>query len=257
MGYRDILVQIDERPASVGRAAAAAALAARQDSRLTGVFLRSNGPVGGRVGAMARASETARMIFEGAAIEAGVLSDWLVVDGERDGMVACARRFDLTVFPMRATASRGQYDISAAAVGLASGGPLVIVPDRGAEPTCGERVLIAWNGSWEAARAVRDAWPVIRRARSVYVLAVSPEGAERGGGLLPARLDHHGCRATLIVERTDEARAGEILREQAGVVNADLIVMGLHGRMGRQDVVLGDVSRDLLGWPPCALLVSH
>lgn len=278
MSCQDILVQIDERPTSASRAAAAAALAARLDCRLAGVFLRSNfihnyaaaemlaymppdaidALLKEQAAAVEKASDAARMIFERAADDAGVASDWLTVDGDSDaGLVACARRFDLTVFPTQAVASLGQHQIPAGALALASGGPVLVVPDEGAGPHLGERVLVAWKGSRESARALRDAWPVIRRAETVHVLVVSPEGEGGPDGLLQRHLEHHGCKADLIVDRSDDASAGEILRKQAKALDADLVVMGLYGRPRLQELVLGGVSRDLLNDPPCALLVSH
>lgn len=278
MSYRDILVQIDERPESAARAAAAAALAGRLDCRLAGVFLRSSfvrnygaaemvaymppdaidALLKEQAAAVDKASDAARLIFERAAGDAGVASDWLTVDGDSDaGLVACARRFDLTVFPTKAVASLGQHQIPAGVLGLASGGPLLIVPDQGAGPRCGERVLVAWKGSREGARALRDAWPLIRRAETVHVLVVSPEGEGGPDGLLQRHLEHHDCKADVIVDRSDDASAGEVIRKQAKALNADLIVMGLYGRPRLQELVLGGVSRDLLNDPPCTLLVSH
>lgn len=278
MTYRDILVQIDDRPASMARAAAAATLAARLKARLVGVFLKSNfirnymagealaymspGAIDAllteHAAAVEKASEASRETFELAASNARVDSDWLAVDGDSDhALIACARRFDLTVFPTEATASLGAQRISAGAVGLASGGPLLIVPDRGVGPTCCERVLIAWKGTRESARALRDAWPLIRSAKEVHVLVVAPEGEGGPDGLLQRHLEHHGCKPNLIVDRSDDASAGEILRKQAEALNADLIVMGLYGRPKLQELVLGGVSHDLLRDAPCALLVSH
>lgn len=278
MSYRDILVQIDDRPASMARAEAAAVLAARLKCRLTGVFLKSNfinnymaaealaymspGAIDSvlkeQAAAVQKASAASREAFERAAGSAGVDSDWLTVDGDsNEALIARARRFDLTVFPTAATASLGLHRISAGALGLASGGPLLVVPDRGVGATCGERVLIAWKGSRESARALRDAWPLISGAKTVHILVVSPQGEGGPDGLLQRHLEHHGCKADLIVDPSHDASAGDILRKQAKALNADLIVMGLYGRPRLQEIVLGGVSHDLLDDPPCALLVSH
>lgn len=278
MTYRDILVQIDERPASVARAAAAADLAARSKAQLTGVFLKTeflrdpmvaeslsymppdtlDALIKKQDAAMVRASEAAREVFETAAAAANVASDWRVVDdGFDDAMIACARRFDLTVFPAVAEVSLGRSRISAASLALASGGPVLVTPDGGARPSLGERVLIAWKGSRESARALRDAWPLVSQAKEVHVLVVSPHGEGGPDGLLQRHLEHHGLKANLIVDRSHDASAGEILRQQVTALNADLLVMGVYGRPRLQELVLGGVSRDLLGDPPCALLISH
>ncbi len=278
MSYQDILVQIDERPASIARAAAAAELASRSKAQLTGVFLKTeflrdpmvaeslaymppdalDALIKEQDAAMVRASETAREIFEKAAADANVASDWRVVeDGFDDAMVACARRFDLTVFPAVAEISLGRSRVSAASLALASGGPVLVVPNGGARPSLGERVLIAWKGSRESARALRDAWPLVSQAKEVHVLVVSPHGEGGPDGLLQRHLEHHGLKANLIVDRSHDASAGEVLRKQVETLNADLVVMGVYGRSRLQELVLGGVSHDLLGDPPCTLLVSH
>lgn len=278
MSYRDVLVQVDESKASRTRVAAAARLAGLSRGQLTGVFLKSNflrNYMAGEALAylpqdtidlllrdhaagVGKASEAARGIFEEAAREAGVASDWRLIEGDdADELTACARRFDLTVLPPVATASLGWRRIPASDVGLACGGPVLIVPDQGASSTVGERVLVAWKGSRESARALRDAWPLIRTATEVHVLVVAPEGEGGPEALLQRHFERHDCKANLIIDRSHDAAAGEILRRQALQLGVDLLVMGLYGRSRLQEMVLGGVSADMLAKPPTALFVSH
>lgn len=278
MTYQDILVHVDERPSSRARAVAAATLAARLNARLTGAFLKSEFLRDAMVAeslaymppdalqalleqeeaARLQASEGARGVFEAEAARAGVTSDWLVVDGGRDQeFIACARRFDLTVFPPVAKVSLAVNEISAAAVALASGGPVLVIPEVGTPPALPERVLVAWKGSRESARALRDAWPLLRQAKEVHVLIVSPHGEGGADGLLQRHLEAHGVKANLIVDRSHDASAGQIIRDQVADLKADLVVMGVYGRPRLQELLLGGVSHNLLADPPCALLLSH
>ena len=278
MTYRDILVHVDEHPSSKPRAAAAATLAARLKARLTGAFLKSEflrdtmvaeslaymppdalqALIEEEAAARLQASEAARGIFEAEAARVGANSDWLVVDGGRDQeLIACARRFDLTVFPPIAKVSLGLNDISAAAVALGGGGPVLVIPEGGAPPALAERVVVAWKGSRESARALRDAWPLLSQAKEVHVLMVSPRGEAGPDGLLQRHLENHGVKANLIVDRGHDASAGQILRDHVAGLKADLVVMGVYGRPRLQELVLGGVSHDLLSDPPCALLISH
>ncbi|MDP3867791.1 universal stress protein [Phenylobacterium sp.] len=277
MTYQDILVHVDEHPSSKPRAAAAAALAARLNARLTGVFLKSEflrdamvaeslaymppdalqALIEEEAAARLQASEAARGIFEAEARRAGANSDWLVVDGRDQELIACARRFDLTVFPPIAKVSLSLNDISAAAVALGSGGPVLVIPEGGAPPALAERVIVAWKGSRESARALRDAWPLLSQAKEVHVLIVSPRGEGGPDGLLQRHLENHGLKANLIVDRSHDASAGQILRDHVAALKADLVVMGVYGRPRLQELVLGGVSHDLLAEPPCALLISH
>lgn len=278
MAYRDILVQIDSSSASRARARAAVELAKRSGAQLTGVFLRSEFLRSYMVGealaytpqdvidqmlkdhaaGVARAAAAAREIFEGAAGEAGVTSGWMTIEGDDETMLAaCARRFDLTVLPPTATASLGWRRIMAADVGLSSGGPLLVLPEEDAATTLGERVLVAWKDTRESARALHDAWPLIAAAGEVHVLVVAPEGEGGPDGQLQRHLERHGCQANVVVDRSEDASAAEIIRRQAGMLGADLIVMGLYGRPRLQELVLGGVSRDLLAAPPAPLFLSH
>jgi nucleotide-binding universal stress UspA family protein len=277
MGYRDILVQIDETKASRDRAIAAAGLAARMQAQLTGVFLKSEflrSYMAGEVLAylppqtieqllrehaagVAKASETARALFEDAARAAGVKSDWLIIEGEDgEALSATARRFDLTVMPPTVTATLGWRHLSVTDVAFASGGPALVMPGK-ATPTIGEKILVAWKGTHESARALHDAWPLVEKARQVHVLIVDPEGEAGPEGLLQRHFERHGCKANLIVDRSQDAAAGDILRRQVADLGVDLVVMGLYGRSRLQEMVLGGVSRDMLGDPPAALFVSH
>lgn len=278
MTYRDILIQVDTSPASRARVTAAAAMARRADAQLTGAFLKSeflrNYMAGDAIvytttdvldllvrdhlAAVAAAAEEAREMFESAAGDAGVVSRWLTLDGDDgEALAAAARRFDLTVVPPEMTASLGWRRIMAADIGLACGGPILVLPDAETPPTVGERVLVAWKGTRESARALHDAWPLISAANEVHVLVVAPEGEGGPEGLLQRHFEQHGCKPNLIVDRGHDASAGEVLRRQVAGLNADLLVMGLYGRPRLQELVLGGVSRDMLGAPPAPLLLSH
>ena len=278
MGYRDILVQIDDTAASGARAAAAAALAARWSASLTGLFLKTeflrqymagealtymrpediDTLLKDHAGAVEKASERARALFEQAAGEAGVMSDWRVVDGDSDtALIDCARRFDLTVFPPEARPSLGDQSIPAADLGMACGGPVLVIPEGATGAGPGERIVVAWKGARESARALRDAWPFLMAAKEVHVVVVSPQGEGGPDGLLQRHLENHGCTANLIIDRSYDASAADILRRQIKTLDADLLVMGLYGRPRIQEMILGGVSRDLLGDPPTAMLISH
>ena len=277
MTFRDILVQMDEGAAAGVRAGVAADLAKRFRGVMDGVFLESrfmNDVMAAQVQAylapaeidaliqdhakgVAGAAETARATFEAAASAASVQSTWRTIPGEdHRTFTACARRCDLTVVPPRIQVSSSQMTIAAGDLGMEIGGPLLIVPDTAAA-TCGHRVIVAWNGSREAARALRDAWPILSVATDVHILVVSPEGEGGPDGLLQRLFERHGRKANLILDRSNDGSVADILRNQVKALGADLVVMGLYGRPRLQELVLGGLSRDLLSDPPTAILVSH
>ena len=224
MTFRDILVQADTAQAAAARLRYAAALAGRFRAHLTGLFLRTEflrqylvpDAIAGlppaeihrlvkeHEDAVAADAEQARLMFEAAAAEAGAASDWLTVNGDSaDDLIACARRADLTVIGTQAAPKFGQQRISAADVAIGSGGPVLVIPDDASSTAIGQRILVAWNGGREAARALREAWPLLHAAEEVHVLIVSAHGDRGPDSLLQRHLEHHGCTANIIVDRTD------------------------------------------------------
>jgi len=278
-----ILTLVDGSQAAVQRARIAATLATRFDARLTGVFPWPPLPLSAWeepvywgmppvippamppeiLAAYARRLETqaeeARLAFEAAAAAAGCRSDWQVPeDNSGAAIVELTRRTDLTVLPPGRLPTVGPVGVGAVDLALASGGPALILPDRVADPAPGRRIVVAWNGSREAARAVRDAWPFLSTAEAVHVVVVAPSGTEDGpDSPLQRYFEEHGCTARVVVVREADAGAGDILRRQVETLDADLIVMGLYGHSRLRETMLGGVSRSLLTDPPVALLVSH
>lgn len=282
MTCSSIMTLVDGSRSAVQRARIAAALAGRFDARLTGIFPRPPLPLSAWdepvywglppvippavppeiIAAHERRTddqaEEARMAFEAAAAGAGCRSDWLVLASDTGaGVVALTRRTDLTVLPPGRLPTIGPAGVAAVDLALASGGPTLILPDRAADPAPGRRIVVAWNGSREAARAVRDAWPFLSTAETVQVIVVEPAAVDGPDGRLQRWFEDHGCTAEVIVVREPDAVAAEVLRRQVEALDADLVVMGLFGRSRLRETILGGVSRSLLSDPPVALLVSH
>lgn len=282
MTYRSILTLVDGSRWAEQRARVAAGLAARFGARLTGAFPRPAPPVSAwdepldwgltpsippalsaeAVAAHERRSdaqaEDARLAFEAAADQAGCRSDWLTVSGASSaGTVQLMSRTDLTVLPTGRLATIGQTGTTAADLVLESGGPALLLPDRASAALPGRRVLVAWNGSREAARALRDAWPFLTIAESVRVVLVSPAEAEEPDSLLQRYFEDHGRAVELVVVREPDAGAADALQAEAEAIGADLIVMGLYGRSRLRETILGGVSRSLLDSAGIPILVTH
>jgi len=278
MTFRDMLVHVDDTQPSTLRMRTAADLARRSNAHLTGVFLTSEflrqymaaqglaflppdtvaQVIGDHAAAVDKAAEAARLRFEAAAAEAGVRSDFVKLDGDTpDPLIACARRYDLTIMPRSAKACLTDHHVGAAQLAMASGGPLLILPEEGYAPPVGKRVLIAWNGGREAARALRDAWPLIAEAEERHVLVVSPGGESGPDGMLQRHLERHGCETELIVDLSQDESAAEVLERQIAEFDVDLVVMGLFGRPRLQELVLGGVSQHMLSRLPVPIFVSH
>lgn len=272
MTYRDILVSLDGGESQAATARFAADLAGKFGATLVGAYARSQvgSPfmppdvtaalsaaeiqrmVDAYEKAAAAAAEKARQAFEAAAGEQEVASAWEVVS-DSEALAASARRADLLVIGASPEGVRGGME--PASLAMASGGPTILVP-TGAAPSTFRRIMVAWNGSREAARALRAAWPLIGLADAVDVVIVSRDGSGAPDPQLQRHFEHHGVRANVILERGDGA-TGTLLRRQAEAIGPDLVVMGLYGRPRIQEQVLGGVSRQMLAGPGVPLFVSH
>jgi nucleotide-binding universal stress UspA family protein len=117
--------------------------------------------------------------------------------------------------------------------------------------------VIAWNGSYEAANAVRNAVPLLKMASDVRVVEFS-EKKERQfpSTMLLEYLSRHGIHGQLEARATKEPLDEALVRYAEGV-DAGLIVMGGYGHSRAGEFLFGGVTRSLLKDSPIALLIAH
>jgi nucleotide-binding universal stress UspA family protein len=279
MSYCSILVHVDNAIAAQARLSVGARLANRFESSLSGVFLQSSlytrhlqadavasGPVdqverllSQRTEAMRKANFAAHHVFDECVRTNRFPFYWLTVDGDSSAeLAACARRHDLAILPPQMKPAFGDRKLSASEIGMASGGPMLVLKHGGYPLDFGRKILVAWNGSRESARAVRDAAPFLATADQVDFLTVSHGASDSLDELMQRHLTEHCCRfGKLIVDRSDASSIADRIRFHVAETNADMVVMGLYGHSRLQELVLGGVSRELLRDPPMPLLVSH
>ncbi|MDE2065261.1 MAG: universal stress protein [Bradyrhizobium sp.] len=141
---------------------------------------------------------------------------------------------------------------------LQVGGPLLVVPYifHGALSTA--RIGICWDGSRLAARALRDAMPLISMADALTVLTVNePVSAEASSDRLLARLASRGFPAKAIPLQADHSKIQPTILSAAADEGLDLLVMGGYGHSRLQEVVLGGVTRDMFRCMTVPTLMSH
>ena len=145
---------------------------------------------------------------------------------------------------------------------LGCGRPALVIPYIGAAASIGERVVIAWDASREAARAVNDALPLLERARAVRVVTINPRQGPFGHGEEPApdiglHLARHDIKTEVerVVSRDIDV-ANTILSQLANE-GADLLVMGAYGHSRLREYVLGGVTRTILAEMTVPVLMSH
>lgn len=145
---------------------------------------------------------------------------------------------------------------------MESGGPVLVIP-----PTCRPGIpaghaVVAWRPTPEAARALRDALPLLRRAATVDVVVVDPRTGEAGDGEQPGadianHLARQGLKVSVVqLERGSRSVAATLL-EQARSSGADLLVAGGYGHSRLREWALGGATRDLLENAHLPVLFSH
>ncbi|MGC2202647.1 MAG: universal stress protein [Stellaceae bacterium] len=281
MSYKDLMVVVDSDPPARGRVELAAALAERLGAHLVGLYPlpiperpRELGyydpalldPFFTELRERARAAaDQVREQFEHIAGLRGVSAEWrLVPDGPEADPALHARYADLAILG-QLDPDRSEADMirpRPERVTLASGCPVLIIPYAGHFENLGRRVVIGWNATREAARAVNDAMPLLVSAELVTVLMIDPREGPEGHGELPGadislHLARHGVKAE--IERTVSADipVGEILLSRIADLGADLLVMGAYGHSRVREVLLGGATRAVLRSMTVPVLMSH
>jgi nucleotide-binding universal stress UspA family protein len=285
MALKDILVHLDNGIRTEVRLTAAAALARRHGAHLTGVYIidipsteyfygatmpfAGSGPeqivMQMRTEAIA-AAQPVEERFRELLRRDGLEGEWRLVEGNLPPTLALHARYaDLTVVGQpNPYEPRDHADRDAVAVTtlMSSGRPVLAIPFAGDFPVIGERILVAWNASREATRAVADALPLLSRASAVTILAINPRHGIGGHGDVPAadialHLARHGVKAEASHTVATDIPDAEALLSYAADIGADLIVAGGYGHSRARELVFGGVTRTLLQEMTVPVLLSH
>jgi nucleotide-binding universal stress UspA family protein len=141
---------------------------------------------------------------------------------------------------------------------IKSGHPLIAVPYRGSFAEVGDRVLVAWDGAREAARAVEDAMPILEKAHTVILVTVD----RRSGDALTvdhlvALLERHGVEVGVQGARSFGRPIGEVLLAKARELRCDLLVMGGYGHAPLREHLFGGATYFVLKHMDLPVLLAH
>ena len=276
MSLKDLLVIADNDPTYAARLDIALALAAEHHAHLTGLHVMpppltpiyGDIPVPETVEKMQRleledAARRAAAVFAERAGRATVSPEWRVAEGDIVRVASeHARYADLTVLPQGMDLGFASADLARLSqeMALGVGRPVLVIPRYGSFPKVGGRVLVAWNGSREATRAVHDALPLLRRAEQVTVLSIDPDAdAERRlpGADVSLHLTRHGVTVQAATIAGADVAVGDLLLSYVADHDIDLIVMGAYGHTRLREMVLGGATRTLLRHMTVPVLISH
>jgi nucleotide-binding universal stress UspA family protein len=210
-------------------------------------------------------AERARVLFEDVVGRQSLSAEWREASGYPGEVAAVHGRYaDLIIL--------GQLDPGDAQaplikprpeeVALLAGRPILVLPYVGKFERIGQRVLVAWDASREATRAVNDAMPLLVGASSITVIAVDPRQTPDGHGEIPGgdialHLARHGVATR--VESTVSAGigVGDTLLSRASDLEADILVMGAYGHSRVRELVLGGATRTVLASMTLPVLMAH
>lgn len=147
------------------------------------------------------------------------------------------------------------------AVALTSGRPVLMIPRAGTGSLVPDRIVVGWNESQEATRAIDDALPFLKRASRVEVLTIGADLDAETGPSSAQRMTHHLSRHAVAAEAhhlpQPETDAAEAFLAEANRYGANMVVMGAYGRSRLREFVLGGMTRYLLNYSSLPLLLSH
>ena len=189
---------------------------------------------------------------------------WREAEGEPIWEVSqAALCADLLVLGQHDPASTGELPSDfVESVLVDSGKPALVLPYIATQPGAGRVALVAWKNTREAARALSDALPLLKRAEQVHVATWPEDGATDAADPDPlVFLQRHGIRAQLRVQPRlggkDRHALGELLLSLASDLSADLLVMGCYGHGRAREWVMGGASRTLLSSMTLPVLMVH
>jgi len=260
--FKTIVVQWDRPDGSATQVEVAARIAARTGAYLIAVHT----PAPGRA-----SNETAKEIetsgrdqLQRIAAAQGVSCEWLpAATNDSETLIAVARCADLVVVgPSSAgDAEKETLQQRVAQIVLTAGRPMLVVPKGALPATIAERVVVAWSGTRESARAVADALPLLVKATTVTLLAGADTGSathgfSSGKGLL-GWLERHRVKAQLIDLGRHRFDVGEKILRYCTEHRADLLVMGAYGHSRARELALGGVTQTVLESMTLPVLMSH
>ena len=253
----------------------AVSVAATFDAHLTGVAFRYEplAPVADGFPAKAmqsqrieneKAAKAAVAKFDEVARRATVSAESRIVDvpvaSAHNVFANIVRRFDLAIIGQPEPHKPALERLIVEAALFDSGRPVLIVPYIQRAGLKLDRVMVCWDGSRSAARAVADAMPFIVRAKAAEVVIVTSEPTksnEMPGADIAHHLARHGTKVEIKPIVTAEIDVTSTILSHAADASADFLVMGGYGHSRLREFVLGGVTRGILTSMTVPTLMSH
>lgn len=174
--------------------------------------------------------------------------------------ISSVRAADLIIAAQRDTGGDPSVDVDTLVYD--AGRPVLVVPHAGPLATSFKHVLLAWNGSKEAARAAFDALPFIIEAEKTDILVIDPpdtldENSEAAGAEIAAALSRHGATVSVSVLQSGGISVDDVIQTRITETGADLLVLGAYSHSWLRQLLFGGVTRTVLRTVPVAAFLSR
>ncbi len=202
--------------------------------------------------------------FAKAAASAGVSAEPVTLSasfsgaGDQFGLIA--RRFDLAIVGQAEPETSAVEEVIVEAALFESGRPVIVVPYIQKAPLKLDNVMVCWDGSRAATRAIADAMPLLERSGRVEVVIVANERGKRDeieGADMGEHLARHGLNVEVKRTVLGDIDVADVILSHAADAGTDFIVMGGYGHSRLREFVLGGVTRSILRSMTAPVLMSH
>jgi nucleotide-binding universal stress UspA family protein len=281
MTLKNIGVFVDATPEGEKRIDFAATLAHRCGAHLVGIDVVSavrkehrsdyyvvgekaiRASLASRKAADEAATTNVRRRFEAISARRDLSAEFRVIrrGGPDEELILSSLHSDLVVIGQRELQELPGY-LAPEKLLLASGAPILIVPSGWKSEPIGKNILVGWNASREARRAVADALPFLIAARSVTLLVVDSEKraarhGEEPGADIALYLARHGAHVDVEQISSRGAPVADIILSHVASRGADMIVIGAYSHARSVEMVFGGVTRTLLTKATVPVLMSR
>ena len=261
---KDILLHVADDRRVEERAKIAIRLAQKFDAHITALFTIPQAQVPAYVMGYVPVEVTQRIeqeaeergrqaqaVFEERCRKEGVAAEWRMSRGMPGNAVTLHGRYaDMTVL---AQPDESESDLPADILELPHdvvmevGGPVLCVPYAGRFDSMGKTVMIGWNGTREAVRAVRDAMPFLQQAEKVLVFSVNAEGSHHYPGAdLATHLARHNVRAEATSTVARDIEVGDAILAALSDNSCDMLVMGAYGHSRIRHLLVGSTTTEMI-----------
>lgn len=278
MAIKNLVVLVEDSASCGNRIRFALRLAEKHDAHLTAVYIRNSDLLPSRVAGLVpdaaslsasmekaeqdKAEKVSKQFREEAdRAGRGNKAHWLYARGTPDTAASIVGRYaDLVIAGQFATRDQYWPGVNPDEVVFGTGRPLLIIPHEfDADKALASHVLVGWNGTREAARALADSMVLFEPDTKVTAVSVGdrPETEQRLGLDIGEHLKRHGVQCETATAPRNARNAGRDLLAYGRKAGATLLVMGAYGHSRFREDVLGGATRSVLEQMDIPVLMSH